>query len=127
MICTVWQERTGEFSESLTIHASTGRPYEMTLDAVLLHTITGTDWVDCMTQYHVLMKWEPYKPMEEEMAEEEPTGTARGKLHLLKQEVPTPVEETTVCGLPLTTIRYTMDPDQATCLRCQDLARDSER
>lgn len=61
------------------------------------------------------------------MTEEEPETTARGKLHLLKQEVPTPPEETTVCGLPLTTIRYTMDPEKTTCLRCQDLAGDSER
>lgn len=31
-------------------------------DAVLLRTIEGTDWNDCMRQHHELMGWEPYKP-----------------------------------------------------------------
>ena len=31
-------------------------------DAVLLRTIEGEDWKDCMRQHHELMGWEPYKP-----------------------------------------------------------------
>ena len=31
-------------------------------DAVLLRTIEGEDWNDCMRQHHELMGWEPYKP-----------------------------------------------------------------
>lgn len=30
-------------------------------DAVLLRTIEGEDWNDCMRQHHELMGWEPYK------------------------------------------------------------------
>lgn len=30
----------------------------------LINTIEGVDWNDCMTQYHVYMGWEPYKPFE---------------------------------------------------------------
>lgn len=66
MICTVWEERTGEFTGTLTIHASTDRPADVGADAVLVDTIEGKNWTDCMTQYHVLMNWEPYKPMEDD-------------------------------------------------------------
>lgn len=31
-------------------------------DAVLIRTIEGEDWNDCMRQHHELMGWEPYKP-----------------------------------------------------------------
>ena len=31
-------------------------------DAVLLRTIEGEDWNDCMRRHHELMGWEPYKP-----------------------------------------------------------------
>lgn len=31
-------------------------------DAVLIKTIDGDDWNDCMKQYHEFMGWEPYKP-----------------------------------------------------------------
>ena len=31
-------------------------------DAVLLRTIEGEDWNDCMRQHHELMCWEPYNP-----------------------------------------------------------------
>lgn len=34
-------------------------------DAVLLRTIEGDDWNDCMRQHHELMGWEPYKPWTE--------------------------------------------------------------
>lgn len=34
-------------------------------DALLLRTIEGVDWNDCMKQHHELMGWEPYKPIEE--------------------------------------------------------------
>lgn len=34
-------------------------------DAVLVRTIEGKDWDDCMTQHHQHMNWEPYKPFEE--------------------------------------------------------------
>lgn len=34
-------------------------------DAVLLRTIEGKDWNDCMRQHHELMGWEPYKPWTE--------------------------------------------------------------
>lgn len=32
---------------------------------VLLHRIVATDWVDAMKQYHKLMDWEDYVPMDE--------------------------------------------------------------
>jgi hypothetical protein len=31
-------------------------------DAVLLRTIHGTDWDDCMKQHYELMGWNPYIP-----------------------------------------------------------------
>ena len=31
-------------------------------DAALIKKIKGADWNDCMTKYHELMGWEPYKP-----------------------------------------------------------------
>lgn len=31
-------------------------------DAVLVRTIVGEDWNDCMRQHHEIMGWEPYKP-----------------------------------------------------------------
>jgi hypothetical protein len=34
-------------------------------DAVLIRTIEGTDWNDCMRQHHEQMGWEPYKPWTE--------------------------------------------------------------
>lgn len=34
-------------------------------DAVLLRTIEGKDWNDCMRKHHELMGWEPYKPWTE--------------------------------------------------------------
>ena len=33
---------------------------------VLIRTIEGTDWEDCMRQHHELMGWEPYKPFDKE-------------------------------------------------------------
>ena len=30
--------------------------------AILIRTIEGIDWNDCMKQHHELMGWEPYKP-----------------------------------------------------------------
>jgi len=35
-------------------------------DAVLIRTIEGTDWNDCMRQHHKLMGWNPYIPMDED-------------------------------------------------------------
>jgi len=31
-------------------------------NAVLIRTIEGDDWEDCMRQHYELMEWEPYKP-----------------------------------------------------------------
>lgn len=31
-------------------------------DAVLIKELSGKDMDDCMTKYHELMGWEPYKP-----------------------------------------------------------------
>ena len=30
-----------------------------------INEITGKDWIDCMTQHHEFMGFEPYIPMEE--------------------------------------------------------------
>lgn len=35
-------------------------------DAVLIRTIEGTDWNDCMRQHNELMGWNPYIPMDED-------------------------------------------------------------
>ena len=40
-------------------------------DAVLLRTIEGEDWNDCMRQHHELMGWEPYKPWIEDEDEKQ--------------------------------------------------------
>lgn len=40
-------------------------------DAILILTIAGKDWTDCMTKYHKEMGWEPYIPMENENTNEE--------------------------------------------------------
>lgn len=34
-------------------------------DAVLIRTIEGKDWNECMRQHHEQMGWEPYKPWTE--------------------------------------------------------------
>ena len=34
-------------------------------DAVLIRTIEGKDWNDCMRKYHEFMGWETYKPWTE--------------------------------------------------------------
>ena len=34
-------------------------------DAVLIRTIEGKDWNDCMRQHHEFMGWETYKPWTE--------------------------------------------------------------
>jgi len=31
-------------------------------DAILIRTIEGVDWNDCMKQHHEIMGWEEYKP-----------------------------------------------------------------
>jgi hypothetical protein len=33
--------------------------------AILVRTIEGVDWNDCMRQHHELMGWEPYIPFED--------------------------------------------------------------
>ena len=40
-------------------------------DAVLIRTIEGEDWNDCMRQHHELMGWEPYKPWIEDEKEKQ--------------------------------------------------------
>lgn len=35
-------------------------------DAILIRTIEGTDWNDCMKQHFELMGWNPYIPMDDE-------------------------------------------------------------
>ena len=40
-------------------------------DAVLIRTIEGEDWNDCMRQHHELMCWEPYKPWIEDEEKDE--------------------------------------------------------
>ena len=40
-------------------------------DAVLIRTIEGEDWNDCMRQHHELMGWEPYKPWIEDEDKDE--------------------------------------------------------
>ena len=39
-----------------------GDTYLLESDAVLLRTIVGRDWDDCMVQHHAAMNWEPYLP-----------------------------------------------------------------
>lgn len=34
-------------------------------DAILVRTIEGVDWNDCMKQHFELMDWEPYIPFED--------------------------------------------------------------
>ncbi len=31
-------------------------------DSILLRTIEGVDWDDCMIKHYELMNWKPYKP-----------------------------------------------------------------
>ena len=31
-------------------------------DSILIRTIEGSDWDDCMIQHFKIMNWEPYKP-----------------------------------------------------------------
>jgi hypothetical protein len=34
-------------------------------DAVIIRSIEGSDWNDCMRKHHEFMGWEPYKPWTE--------------------------------------------------------------
>lgn len=34
-------------------------------DAILLRTITGKNWEECMSKHHVIMGYEPYKPIKD--------------------------------------------------------------
>ena len=35
------------------------------IGAILIRTIEGSDWNDCMKQHHKLMEWNPYIPFED--------------------------------------------------------------
>jgi hypothetical protein len=36
------------------------------VNAILLRTIEGENWNDCMRKHHDIMGWEPYKPFDQE-------------------------------------------------------------
>lgn len=48
-----------KLEDSITVIVE-GDTYLLEEDAVLLRTIHGKDWDDCMRQHHELMNWEPY-------------------------------------------------------------------
>lgn len=47
-------------------------------DAKLLHTIEASTWNEAMIQYHELMGWEPYKPMDPEVVDAQKISTLYG-------------------------------------------------
>lgn len=59
MIVEIYQSK---IENSITVISDESQKKLLEPDAVLLRTIEGDDWNDCMTQHHKLMGWEPYKP-----------------------------------------------------------------
>ena len=47
--------------DSITVICK-GDNYLLESDAVLIRTIEGRDWDDCMVQHYAAMNWEPYVP-----------------------------------------------------------------
>ena len=60
MIVEVW-----ECEDSITVVVEDNVDKKLIINddsAILIRTIEGVDWNDCMKQHHELMGWEPYKP-----------------------------------------------------------------
>ncbi len=60
MIVEVYESKT---DKSITVICK-GDTSLLEDDAVLIRTIEGRDWDDCMVQHHAAMYWEPYIPCE---------------------------------------------------------------
>lgn len=59
MTVEVWQDKE---STTVLVKGDTNKKWLTEPDAVLVRTIHGIDWDDCMRQHFELMGWEPYKP-----------------------------------------------------------------
>jgi len=55
----VWEDSK---STTVVLQDDLNKKHLMDSDAIMIRTITGCDWNDCMKQHHKLMGWEPYKP-----------------------------------------------------------------
>jgi len=53
---------SSDIEDSIIAVIKSDKNKHLAKDAILLRTITGIDWDDCMKQHHELMDWEPYKP-----------------------------------------------------------------
>jgi hypothetical protein len=60
MIVEVYESKS---DKSITVICK-GDTFLLEDDAVLIRTIEGRDWDDCMVQHHAAMNWEPYIPID---------------------------------------------------------------
>jgi hypothetical protein len=59
MIIEVYESK---IENSTTVICDESQKYLLESDSVLIRTIEGEDWDDCMRQHYELMGWEPYFP-----------------------------------------------------------------
>ena len=59
MIVEVYESK---IEDSTTVICDESQKCLLESDSVLIRTIEGKDWDDCMRQHHELMGWEPYVP-----------------------------------------------------------------
>jgi hypothetical protein len=59
MIIEVYESK---IENSTTVICDESQKYLLESDSVLIRTIEGEDWDDCMRQHYELMGWEPYIP-----------------------------------------------------------------
>ena len=60
----VWESEI-EDSTTAVCDDDPDKEFLVGVGAILVRTIDGVDWNDCMRQHHELMGWEPYIPFED--------------------------------------------------------------
>ena len=63
MIVEVYESK---IDNSTTVVCNEHQKLLLESDAVLIRTIEGEDWDDCMCQHYKLMGWKDYVPFDEE-------------------------------------------------------------
>jgi hypothetical protein len=59
MIVEIYESK---IENTITVICDESQKCLLESDSVLIRTIEGKDWDDCMRQHHELMGWEPYVP-----------------------------------------------------------------
>jgi hypothetical protein len=62
MILEVYSSEKGNCITTVSPESLQKQPWVLEDDSVLLRTIKGSDYDDCMRQHYELMGWNPYVP-----------------------------------------------------------------